>query len=436
MQQLSTYFAKPISFLGLNHSVSMVIVLAGILLTMAVVSAVTYFIAKKGLVRLIAKLAEKMNSSWLQALHQQNVFYHLAQLAPATVVYLMAPVIATLDLPFMSSLSHLLDIGSIVFILCVSALSISALFDAFGVQYQHFKVAKYRPVKSYIQVGKIMLYLLLSVLVIATVLGKSPTYLFTGLGAMTAVIMLVFKDSILGFVTSIQLSTNDMVRIGDWIEMPKFGVDGAVIDMSLNTIKVQNFDKTVVTVPSYALLSNGVKNWRGMSESGGRRIKRAVHIDVNTIKFAENNLLDHLRQIGILRPALDAKLNEISQFNQEQQVDTTCAANGRRLTNLGLFREYLELYLKQHPRIHENLTFLVRQLENTGKGIPIELYIFTNTTDWVDYEGIQADIFDHIYAVLPQFELQAFQQLSGTTLRLANALDAAKITVQAQSNVA
>ena len=249
-----------------------------------------------------------------------------------------------------------------------------------------------------------------------TVEPGDNTGILTGLGAMTAVLILVFKDSILGFVASMQLSMNDMVRIGDWIEMPKFGADGDVIDVTLHTVKVQNWDKTITTIPSYALISDSFKNWRGMSESGGRRIKRAVNIDVNSIRFCDEAMLHRFEKNNLLKGYLQTKQSELTEYNTKHGNDPQDLINARHLTNVGTFRAYMVEYLKNHPNIHQNMTFLVRQLPPGEHGLPIELYVFSNDQDWVNYEGIQSDIFDHLLAIAPQFGLRIFQRPSGADL--------------------
>jgi miniconductance mechanosensitive channel len=225
--------------------------------------------------------------------------------------------------------------------------------------------------------------------------------------------MLIFKDTILGFVASIQLSGHDMVRIGDWIEMPKYGADGDVIDVSIHTVKVRNWDKTITTIPTYSLVSDAFKNWRGMSESGGRRIKRALHIDLNSIKFCTDEMLERFKKFSLLRDYISSRQEEISRYNQEHKTDTSQLINGRRQTNIGVFRAYIIAYLKNHPKIHKNMTFLVRHLEPTEHGLPVQIYVFSNDQVWANYESIQADIFDHLLAAVPEFELRVFQNPTG-----------------------
>ena len=247
--------------------------------------------------------------------------------------------------------------------------------------------------------------------------------LVLSLGALSAVLLLIFKDAILGLVGGLQLIFNKMLSIGDWISMPKFGADGIVLEINLTTVKVQNWDKTISTIPTYNLISDSFQNWRGMEESGGRRIKRSLNIDMDSIRFCDDELLEKLNKIIVLKPYLDKKKEELEQYNKKYQVDASSVVNGRRQTNIGVFRAYLEAYLKNRTDIHQNMTFLVRQLQPAEKGLPIEIYIFTKTTDWAEYESIQADIFDHIIAAIPEFGLTVYQfpKSSDVTTLLANA---------------
>ena len=267
------------------------------------------------------------------------------------------------------------------------------------------------------QTAKILIFTLGVIWIAALVMGKSPWKLITGIGALSAVVLLIFKDSILGLVASVQMSAYDMVRIGDWIEMPKFGADGDVIEVSLHTVKVQNWDKTITTIPTQAFITDSFKNWRGMSESGGRRIKRAIMIDMQTVKFCSAELLERLERIAVLKDYLADKKKELTRYNRELNVDGSSPVNGRAITNLGTFRAYIEAYLRNNTHIHPGMTFLVRQLAPTEKGLPIEIYVFTNDTRWVHYEAVQSDIFDHLLAVIQEFDLAVFQVPSGNDLQ-------------------
>jgi len=283
--------------------------------------------------------------------------------------------------------------------------------------YNTFEIAREKPIKGYVQISMIIISIFGGIFALSTLLNRSPWPLLSGLGAMTAILLLIFKDSILGLVASIQLSVNDMVRIGDWIEMPKFNADGDVIDVSLHTVKVRNWDKTITTIPAYALIADSFKNWRGMSESGGRRIKRAINIDMTSVKFCTPEMLDRYEKFQLLTDHVRSKRKEIAEYNAAHSIDTSELINGRNLTNIGTFRNYLVAYLRHHPKIHNDMTFLVRQLPAGEHGLPIEVYVFSNDQAWANYEAIQADIFDHILAILPEFDLRVFQQPSGNDVR-------------------
>lgn len=269
-----------------------------------------------------------------------------------------------------------------------------------------------KPLDSYVQVIKIVFYIIGFIILFSILTGQDTTTVIAGLGAGSAILMLIFKDSILGFVASLQVSANDMVRIGDWITMPKYGADGDVIQITLTTVKVRNFDKTITTLPPYALVSDSFQNWRGMQETGGRRLKRSVHIKQSTIRFIRPDELEHLYKIELISEYVKTKVKEIDKYNKENSVDKSLLINGRNLTNIGLYRQYIYNYLKSHPKVHKELLLIVRQLQPNEKGMPLELYFFTATTAWVEYEAIVSDIFDHITSAAVYFELELFEDLS------------------------
>jgi len=275
--------------------------------------------------------------------------------------------------------------------------------------YQTFRASKEIPIKGFIQVLKLALYFVAAIFVISILLNKTPVYLLSGIGALAAVMLLVFKDSILGFVAGIQLAANRMVSVGDWIEMPKYGADGDVLEVALTTVKVQNWDKTITTIPTYALISESFKNWRGMSESGGRRIKRC-----------NGEMLERFGKIQYISEYIETKKHELEEFNQATKVDNASLVNGRRMTNIGTFRAYVKAYLQNHPMINKDMTFLIRQLPPTEYGLPIEIYVFSKDKVWANYEAIQADIFDHILAVVPEFDLHVYQNPTGADFRVLN----------------
>ena len=301
-------------------------------------------------------------------------------------------------------------------VILMGAMALSAALNLLNEIYQRRPTAANRPIKGYLQVVKILAYAAAVVLMAAALMERSPLLLLSGLGAMTAVLMLVFKDTLLSLVASVQLASNDMLRVGDWIEMPQLNADGDVIDISLHTVKVQNWDKTITTIPTQRLISDSFKNWRGMRQSGGRRIKRSLMIDQTSVRFLTEAERQALRRFALLDPYLDRKQAEIDAWNAELLAQGRDPVNTRRVTNLGTFRAYVQAYLQAHPRIAKDMTLMVRQLQPTPEGLPMEVYCFTATTVWTEYEGIQADIFDHLYAILPEFGLRVFQAPAGADL--------------------
>lgn len=398
---------------NLNNFAYIAILITLMLIGASLIVIICHYVAKNFLIKIIDKTFSHGNTKLGRLMFKQRVFHRTAYLIPALLLYCFA-YLFNFEFPnFRLYLADLIRSLTVIYLIIGSTLVISAILNCIHEKYKNLEIAKQKPIKSYLQVIKIILFIVAGVLTISVLLDKSPAYFFTGIGALTAIIVLIFKDSILGFVASIQLAAYDMVRIGDWIEMPNFGADGEVTDISLNTIKVQNFDKTIVTIPSYALLSSGMKNWRGMKEAGGRRIKRAINIDITSIKFCDDNLLERIAHITIFRDRLENKMQEIKEHNAEHHTDTrVMIINGRQLTNLGIFRYYLENYLRHHPGIHKEMKILVRHLQGSATGLPIEIYVFANETSSERYEAIQADIFDHIYAMLTIFDLRAFQHAS------------------------
>ncbi len=381
----------------------------GAFLGVLLLALVVYGIARRFLIPFLEKLARKSKSDWDDIILQHNVVVRLAHLAPALFIYLLSPVVfAGYEMAI-----RVVQRVMLLYILIVAFLVVDAALNAFVTIYNSFSVSRRLPIRGFIQIVKLLFFLVIGILALSLVLGKSPAVFLGGLGAMTAVLLLIFRDSILGFVAGVQLASNQMVRIGDWIEMPKFGADGDVIDVSLMTVKVQNWDKTISMIPTYALVSDSFKNWRGMQESGGRRIKRAIYIDMNSIQLCTPEMIERYRKIQVLRDYIDQKQKELRQYNEKHEIDNSVLVNGRRMTNVGTFRAYLVNYLKRHPQVHQDMTFLVRQLAPTEHGLPIEIYIFSKDTVWANYEAIQADIFDHVLSVVPEFDLRVFQRPSG-----------------------
>jgi miniconductance mechanosensitive channel len=387
------------------------------LTALALVVWLSNAITRTLLVRAITRAAKVAPTQWDSALLGRGVIARLANVVPALVAYY--------GITFVNGLPP--NVALVVrgvasaYVVLTIALALANLLNAFGVVYEQRdpERARARPIKGYLQLAKLVIYLFASVLIIATLINRDPLLLLSGLGAMTAVLLLVFKDTILSLVASVQLSTHDMLRVGDWIEMPQLNADGFAIDISLHTVKVQNWDKTITTIPTWRLISESYKNWRGMFESGGRRIKRALYIDQTSVRFLTPEERQRLRRFALIDAYLDRKQAELEAYNAKLIAEGKDPVNTRRVTNIGTFRAYVQAYLENHPRIHKDMILLVRQLQPGPTGLPLEIYCFTSTTAWVEYEGIQADIFDHLYAILPEFGLRVFQQPSGEDLKHA-----------------
>ena len=371
-------------------------------------------LAKGFMLRFLRFCIKNSKTQWDDKLVQRNLFHRLSHLAPIIVISFFLPQIWVGH----PTAEGLIDAFSQIYTMLVVLLVVQALLDAFHDVYRTFEWSKQVPIYSFIQAIKLIVYMVGAVFIVAKLMGKDPSVIFGSLGALTAVLMLVFKDSILGFAAGIHLTTNKMLSLGDWLEMPKYGADGDVIEIGLTTVKVQNFDKTITTIPTYTLISDAFKNWRGMSESPGRRIKRSILIDLNSIRFCDEALLESLASIQAISGYIREKQKEVQAFNQ--QLDTGGSdhpANGRRLTNIGTFRAYLVAFLRQHPLINQEMTLLVRQLEPTPCGLPLQLYVFSSDKRWVEYEGIVSDLFDHILSVMKEFDLRAYQEPSGLDFR-------------------
>jgi miniconductance mechanosensitive channel len=390
--------------------------LAGPALGLAVVFGLAWLsnvVARRWILRAIMTVVRRTQFTWDDRIYEHNVFRRLANVVPALVVHygvLLVP-----GLP--DSLSVLIQRLAVAVIVLLIVLASGALLTALNQIYAQRPEAASRPIKGYLQIVKIFLYIVAVILVISQLIGRSPVVFLSGIGALTAVILLIFRDTILSFVASIQIAMNDMVRIGDWIEMPKFGADGDVVDIALHTVKVQNWDKTITTIPTHALIADSFKNWRGMSEAGGRRIKRAINIDMSSVRFLEPAEIERFGKWELLRHYIAEKTETIRAHNEGRSLAPGIVPNERRLTNLGTFRAYVVQYLRAHPETHKNLTLMVRQLDPTAAGLPLQLYVFTSNTAWVAYEGIQSDIFEHLLAVLPEFGLRVFQQPTGSDVQ-------------------
>ena len=386
--------------IGINSSENSIVVL-GIFLVICIAS---YLISNKILIRLISNLFKKTSTKLDDILIEKGFLNKLSNLIPLIIFYNL----------FNHFYGDYLIINRLVLALIaiVVILSINSLLNAFNEIYNQSKYSDKINIKSYFQILRLVLNLFGLIVVVSIFSGQSPFYLLSGLGALTAVLMLVFKDTILSFVSSIQISSNDLFKVGDWVEAPQFGADGDVIDIGLHTIKIQNWDKTISIIPTHKLIDSSFKNWRGMSDSGGRRIKRSINIDINSIKFCNHELIEKFKAVNIISEYINTKLSEIDSHNAD--LNSKSLINGRALTNIGTYRAYIKAYLKNNKHIHNDMTFLVRQLSPTEKGLPIEIYVFSNNTNWIEYEEIQSDIFDHLLSVLNQFELQIYQYPSGS----------------------
>lgn len=362
-------------------------------------------LVKKTLLRIVTRLARKTSTSLDDYLVKRKVFSGLAMMSPPILLHILAPPV----LKFYPDLIPFVRDAAVLYLAIVVVKVLFSMLDAIHDFLLEHPVGVKLPVKSFVQVFKTIVFGIAAIYILSRLLGKSPLVFFSGLGAFTAVLMLIFKDSILGLVAGVQLSSNDLVRPGDWIEMPKYGANGQVIDISLVTVSVQNNDKSIVTIPAYALISDGFKNWRGMTESDGRRIKRAICIDMTSVRFLDDELTAKMRKIRLLDRYLDERMQEIDAHNSKLGVEELVPVNGRQLTNLGTFRAYLTEYVHHLSKINPDLTVLVRYLQPEGMGLPVEIFCFSRDKAMVEFETIQADIIDHVLAVLPSFELRVFQ---------------------------
>ena len=400
------------------------------IVSILVLAFLATWITRACVIRAFTNIIKKTKFTWDDVLIENKVLARISHLAPALVVQ-------ALSRPFFGAVhgidgngkfeellpvSRLLDFATTfvsIYLVVIILLVIDATLNAINTSVEGKKHAAKLPLRGITQALKLIAYFIGIIFIIAYSFGKSPVAILSGLGALTAVLMLVFKDSLMGLVAGFQLSLNNMVQKGDWIEMPKHGADGDVLEVNLNSVRVQNWDKTISTIPTHELVTGSFKNWRGMQESGGRRIKRAIQIDMRTIEFTDEAQLEKFKALEILKPYLQTKLEEVQEHNNNLDADLSILANGRRLTNIGTFRAYCVAYLRNNPKIHQDgMTFLVRQLAPGPEGVAIELYVFTNDIAWVNYEAIQGDIFDHLLAVLPEFGLQPYQKPSGHDMAL------------------
>lgn len=388
------------------------------LLALLLAAILAAFVTKRLWVRLVRLLVTRTHTTWDDALVEQNVFGKLAQIVPAILVHqgiLLVPGVA-------DAMDLVIQNAAEAWVLLVITMAASSTLAAINTVYEAKPIARERPIKGFIQLGQIAVRVIGAILIVAVLINQSPTIMLGSLGALTAVAMIVFQDTLLSLVASIQLTSQRIIRVGDWLEMPDYGADGDVIDVALYNVTIQNWDKTITTVPTNKLVSGAFKNWRGMSESGGRRIKRAINLDVNSIRSLTDDEIKRFTDFALLKDYIASKEQELQAYNTSLDAPGEGGVNLRRLTNIGTFRAYVYHYLKNHPKIHKDMTLIVRQLQSGGEGVPIEVYCFCNDTNWFNYEGIQSDIFDHLFAMVPEFGLQLYQNPTGADIRRLTAV--------------
>jgi len=368
---------------------------------------------RKFILRAIEKLVQNTKATWDDVLFGRKVMIHLSRLVAPIIICVLIPAVFRDQTETLDFIRRVCKIYMIIVFLCF----LNALFVAIYTLYSSMEKYRERSLKMFLQTFQIILIFIGGICIVSILINQSPAVLLTGLGAAATILMLIFKDSIVGFVAGIQLSANDMLRVGDWITMPKYGADGDVIEVTLNTVKVQNWDKTITTIPPYALISDSFQNWRGMHSSGGRRVKRSIHIDMHSVRFCTPEMLEKYSRIHLLSNYIEETQRIVSEYNAHNQIDNSILVNGRRQTNLGVFRAYLTNYPRNLPTVNQHMMCMVRQLQPTEQGMPLELYFFSNGTDWVFYEGVQADVFDHVLAIIGEFDLRVFQDPSGANFR-------------------
>lgn len=396
---------------GVQNTTAQYLNMLALLIVAVIIVFVVDFIIRKILLQMFMRFAQASKSNFDDLLVENKVPRNIAHIIPLLLALEFIPVVFF----HFDAFETVVEKGVQVFAIVLTLWIVRSLLHTAKDYLKTLPSLKDKPIASYIQVFMIFAWLGGIMSAIAIITGIPFLKFLTGLGAISAVIILVFKDTILGFVASIQVSINDMVRIGDWVTFEKFGADGDVIEITLATVKVQNFDKTITTIPTYALISESFKNWRGMTSSEGRRIKRSINIKTDSIKFLTPETVENLKNIQLLQDYLNTRQKDINKHNQQHNVNKTLAVNGRNLTNIGVFRKYVQTYIEQHSAINKDMTIMVRQLQPTTQGLPIEIYAFSSDKRWVNYEYILADIFDHVIAAVPYFELEIFELPSSST---------------------
>ncbi len=408
---------------GVAHNFAVPLTYSLIIFAVVLAALLTTWIVRRTLVSTLITLIRNNRLHWDDALVDHYFFTRLSWFVPVLIFYIAQDILLPPDSQGVELLRRLIICGFIL----AGVRVISALLKAVNSIYRSRHLQTGKTIRGYIDAIRIVSYILCAILLISALTGRSPWGLLSVMGGLTALTMLIFRDTILGFIAAIQLTTNDMIRVGDWIEMESHGADGDVIEVSIHSVRVRNWNKTITTIPTYAMIANPFKNWRGMTESGGRRIKRALHLDMTSIRFLTDDELDKLEEIRILREYLRSRREEIGKYNRARGAETSGTINGRSQTNIGLFRAYIAAWLQEHPKIHKKMTFLVRQLEPGPIGMPLEIYVFSNDQVWANYEALQADIFDHLIAILPHFDLRVFQQPSSYDFRTFSKSDPALI---------
>jgi miniconductance mechanosensitive channel len=408
-EQLSSWLTRQ----GLNHALVGHLVLGLRIVAVIVVAWIAGRIFRTILQRVVYPLVQRSRTHWDDAVLQHGVLTRLAYLAPALIIYFLLP---PLLVDHVRSQAFVVGLTR-AYIALVLTMAGDSFLSAMNQITRSYELSRRAPMEVIAQALRIALWVIGLIFIISAIFDRSPLVFISGLGAMTAVTMLIFKDTILGLVAGFQISGNDLIRVGDWVSMPKYGADGNVLEVGLITVKVQNWDMTISSIPSQSFVNDTFRNWRGMTDSGGRRIKRAVYIDMTSIRFCDEDMLQRFRRMQSIHDYIDQKQAELAEWNRKNSVDESTVVNGRRLTNVGTFRAYLVAYLQRNPNISPDMTFIVRQLPPGPQGLPIEIYVFSKDQRWVQYEAIQSDIFDHVLAVIPEFDLRVFQEPTGADFR-------------------
>ncbi len=389
-----------------------------VLLLIIGVALLANVVCRHIILRAVAKLVKQTKATWDDIVFDHKVMVHVSRMVAPILIYLAVPIAFPehTDSIWLDALRRLCLIYIIIVFLRFICVFLGAVYHVYSEKEQY----RDKPLKGLLQTAQVSIFFIGAIIIVGILINKSPMALLTGLGASAAILMLVFKDSIMGLVSGIQLTANHMLKVGDWITMPKYDANGIVTEVTLNTVKVRNWDNTITTIPPYLLVSDSFQNWQGMRESGGRRVKRSINIDMTSVCFCTREMLDKYRKISLLKEYIDETERKVEEYNSANGIDDSVLVNGLRQTNLGVFRAYLTNYLKSLPVVNKELMYMVRQLQPTEKGIPLEIYFFSSIKDWVPYEGVQADVFDHVLAVIPEFGLRVFQSPSGEDVRSLN----------------